>query len=65
MTIGEKIKELRTKKDMTIKGLSDKTGLSTVIISHYENNKAKPTLVSVQKLSQGLGCDFEDLYKCL
>lgn len=63
MTFGEKLKELRKKKKITIKQLSEKSGLSIVSISFYENDKKKPNLSNVQKLSFGLGCDFEELYK--
>lgn len=63
MTIGEKIKKLRLKKKMTIKELSEKSGLSQVIISHYEHGSVVPSLTNIQKLSVGLDCDFEDLYK--
>ena len=65
MTFGEKIKEIRLSRGLTIQELSVKSGLSVVSISHYENNKAKPTLVNVQKLSVGLKCKFDDLYKLL
>lgn len=65
MTIGEKIKSLRLERKLTIKELSEKTKLSQVTINHYELNKVKPSLVSIQKLSVGLGCEFEDLYKLL
>lgn len=65
MTFGEKIKEIRLEKGLTIQELSKKSGLSVVTISHYENNKSKPTLTNIQKLSVGLKYKFDDLYKLL
>lgn len=63
MTLGEKIKEIRLKSNLTIQDLSKKSGLSVVSICHYENGKTKPTLTNLHKLSVALECDFDDLYK--
>lgn len=40
--LGDRIKGLREKRKFTQKDLSDKTGLSVVQISRYENNERKP-----------------------
>lgn len=64
MTFGEKVRQLRKAKKMTLKDLAEKSGLSIVSVNFYENDKRKPnTLVTVQKLSVGLGCDFDELYE--
>lgn len=63
MLIGEKIKELRKEKKMTLKDLADKSGLSTVSLTHYETGKITPNLLSIKKLSEALGCDFDTLYE--
>lgn len=63
MTFGEKIRELRKERKLTLKDVSDKSGLSVVSINFYENDKKKPTLVNVQKLANGLNCKFEELYE--
>lgn len=65
MTLGEKIKTLRKEQNLTLQDLSDRTGLTKESICHYENNKVKPSLVSIQKLATGLNCKFEDLYELL
>ncbi len=62
MTFGEKIKELRKEKNLTIKELSSKSGISTVTINNYELGKSNPSLLSIQKLSKALKCDFNVLY---
>ena len=59
----EVLKEKRKEQKLTLAQLSERTGLSVVSLCQYESEKKKPTLVSVQKLSKGLNCSFEELYK--
>ena len=54
MTIGEKIKELRKLKKMTITQLSNMVGVTPSAISDYENNKIKPVAETLYKLSLAL-----------
>ncbi len=63
MTFGEKIKSLRKERNLTLKDVSEKSGLSIVSLSFYETDKKKPSLVNMQKLATGLNCDFEELYE--
>ena len=63
MTFGEIIKQLRKEQKLTLKDVAEKAGLSIVSVNFYENDKQKPTLVSVQKLATALNCEFEELYK--
>lgn len=65
MTIGEKIKDLRTKKGLSMKQLSEKSGLSLVTICAYETEKRTPRLSNINKLAKALGCSFDDLYNLL
>ena len=62
MTFGQKVKQLRKEQKLTLKDVAEKSGLSIVTVNFYENDKQKPTLVNVQKLANGLGCNFDDLY---
>lgn len=61
MTIGEKLKDLRIKKDLSMKELSEKSGLSIVSICGYENGKHIPSLVNINKLAKALDYSFDDL----
>lgn len=64
MTFGQKIKELRKERKMTLKEVAEKSGLSIVSVNFYENDRRLPnTPVIVQKLSVGLNCDFDELYE--
>ena len=63
MTIGEKIKELRKSKNMTLEDLSKKSGLAMASLTHYETGKNVPSLLSIKKLSEALDCDYDTLYE--
>lgn len=51
MTIGDKIRELRTKKDISQQELAKIIGVSDQAISAWENNKKVPRMGSVEKLA--------------
>lgn len=48
-----KIREYRKKLNMTIKELSERTGLSIGYISQLERNSAEPSLSSLRKIAKG------------
>jgi transcriptional regulator with XRE-family HTH domain len=52
--IGEMIKDLRIQKRLTLKQLSEKTGLSSSFLSQVENSKSSITLQSLSKISEAL-----------
>ncbi len=52
--LGKRIKEQRLKKEMTLKNLSDATGLSTGFISQLERGLTTVAVDSLQKLSEAL-----------
>jgi len=60
--IGEKIKLLRLSKNMTIKKLATKTGLSVGFISNVERDVNSPTISSLQKICQALDTDMADFF---
>ncbi len=53
--LGLKIKALRNKRKMTLKEISNKTGLSISFISQLEHSKTSATLESFKKISEALG----------
>lgn len=53
--LGKRIKQLRLEKNLTLKEVSDKTGLSISFISQLEHNKTSATLESFKKISDALG----------
>jgi len=63
MTIGEKIKQVRSQKGLTIRSLSELSGLNIATISHVENGKVKPNSITIARLARTLELDFDELIK--
>jgi len=61
--LGNLIKSIRKKNKMTLKQISEKTGLSISFLSQVERSKSLVTLASLKKISEALGvspsCFFE------
>src|SRR5690625_5004251 len=53
--LGERIKQLRLDKNLTLKDVAKRTGLSISFISQLEHNKTSATLESFKKISDALG----------
>lgn len=54
MNIGDIIKKLRKDKGLTQKQLAEMLNVSTVTIQNYENNRRKPSIEMLQKISSTL-----------
>lgn len=54
MTIGERIKTLRTGKKMTQQQLADQVALTYIQIGRYETQKSNPSSDVLQRLAQAL-----------
>lgn len=54
MTIGEQLRKIRKRKKMTLKTLSENTGVSISFLSQVERNKCNVTLESLRKISDAL-----------
>ncbi|HOZ01892.1 MAG TPA: helix-turn-helix transcriptional regulator [Candidatus Syntrophosphaera sp.] len=48
---GGTLKDLRKKHGLTLKQVSERTGISLSLLSMYEGNKVKPSAVNLAKLS--------------
>ncbi|MBC7958930.1 MAG: cupin domain-containing protein [Vallitaleaceae bacterium] len=55
LTLGEKIRKRRTENNISIRELSDLTGLTPGFISQIERDLADPSITSLRKLSDALG----------
>jgi transcriptional regulator with XRE-family HTH domain len=53
--VGEKIKELREDKAMTLEAVAKRTGLSASVLSQIENHMISPPLGTLIKLAKALG----------
>ena len=58
MEFGARIKELRTRLNISQKELSEQTGLTLRTIQRIENNEVKPSLYSVKVLGEALKADL-------
>ncbi|MFZ9504311.1 MAG: helix-turn-helix domain-containing protein [Cyclobacteriaceae bacterium] len=56
-----RIKELRLKNGLTQIQLAEESGMTLRTIQRIENNKVKPSLFSLKKLSKILGEDFSNV----
>jgi transcriptional regulator with XRE-family HTH domain len=54
MTIGEKIRDLREKKGLSLQDLAIRTGYSSAILSQMENHMVSPPLGALIKLAKAL-----------
>ncbi len=52
--LGAKIREKRLEKQMSIKDMAEKTGLTSGFISQVERNQTEPSITSLRKISQAL-----------
>ena len=63
-SLGEKIKELRVNKDLTIDELSELSGVSQEVISCCENDGIVPSLNNIFCLAVSLDVSSSELFKC-
>lgn len=62
MTIGERLRKLRTAKGLTIYKLSKETDISQNHISAIELNKRQPTIDTLSRLVVPLGISLAELF---
>lgn len=62
MTIGNNIKTFRTKKEMTQKDLADELHVTAQAVSRWENDDVEPSLDTLMKLTEVLGCTLDELF---
>ena len=55
MTIGERIRKIRTKKNLTQKQLGDLCNMADSAIRRYESDKGNPTLDTLKRIADALG----------
>jgi XRE family transcriptional regulator, regulator of sulfur utilization len=61
MTIGQRIRENRRAKVMTLKQLADVTGLTVTYLSDVERDRTQPSLKTLGRVAQGLEITTTDL----
>jgi transcriptional regulator with XRE-family HTH domain len=65
MTFGERVRQLRQAKGMTLRGLAPRVGVGFTYISKIENGKLDfgdyPSEALIRKLAKVLGADLDEL----
>ena len=61
--ISKKIRSLRKEKNMTLKELSEKTGLSISFLSQVENNTSSLAITSLKKIADALEKDISYFFE--
>ncbi|HMP85184.1 MAG TPA: helix-turn-helix transcriptional regulator [Candidatus Paceibacterota bacterium] len=61
--LGENLKKIRIKKDITQTSLAETLGVDKSFISNIENGKTNPTLSTIANLAQALGVSTNELLK--
>ena len=62
-TNGRYFTKLRKKQNLTIKEISQKTGISETTLSNIENNKVIPRLRTLLKLVKFYNITFKELFE--
>lgn len=60
---GDKIREVRERKRLTIREVADKVGLSESLISQIERNKISPAIDTLLKLIDALAIDLDYIFR--
>ena len=60
--IGETIRTLRKEKELTLKQMSRRTGLSISLLSQIERAESSPSISSLYKIAMALETKIQDLF---
>jgi len=63
MHIGEKIKQIRHEKNMSLRQLAVMSDINHAYLSRIENGKVQPSVESLTKIAKALGCDVADFFE--
>ncbi len=63
MILGENVKKLRKKANMSQRELATKVFVSNTVISNIEQDKTPPSLQLAAYIANALGCTVDDLIK--
>ena len=63
MGMGQRIRELREERELTVRALSDRTGLAENSIARIERGERMPGAASVEAIARGLGVSPGELFE--
>ncbi|PLX42988.1 MAG: hypothetical protein C0608_00820 [Deltaproteobacteria bacterium] len=62
LSVGEKIKEVREAKGLTLQELAEKSGYTSALVNQIENHLESPPLGALGKIAHALGVDIGELW---
>jgi len=62
-TLARNVRRLRQARGLSQDELADAIGIQTSAISHIENRRGNPTMVTLELLAQALGVRLVDLFR--
>ena len=54
--------EIRKERNLTLKEVSELTGISKTMLNYYENGRVSPRLETLEGIARGLECRISNLY---
>jgi len=60
--LGQKLRELRQSRALTLQQLADQVGCSAAYVSQVENDKTSPSIASLKKIASALGVRIVDFF---
>ncbi len=60
---GQRIRELRVQRALSLRALGERSGVSFATINNLENGNRPARLVTIRKLAEALGVEPKDLMK--
>ena len=58
-TVGMRLKEMRKEHKLTLRELSEKTGLNITSLHNYESDKGHPSLLSIARIADVYGVSID------
>jgi len=63
MTVGQRVREIRKQRGLTLKEVAEATGLSLTYLSDVERERTQPSLKTLQRIAGGLNVTTTDLMR--
>ena len=63
MDIGHRIRQLRTKNNLTLEELASRCELTKGFLSQLERNLTSPSIATLQDIAEALGCTMEKFFQ--
>lgn len=60
--LGDRLRDLRQQRSLTLRQLADETGLSSALLSQIENGKTDPSVSTLRKLAKVFDSDVARLF---